>query len=146
MATNVDDIPLVSQGQAAQPPPQIPDQGIRNIRLLRPTKDATLFPVPPQPQNGVPKANIAFAFSGGGIRSAAQCAGVIDAVTSNGNVTDDNVKIVSCVSGGGYLGSALVHHQSFKPFPQNSTHFDWESFFKHFRGNHGCDILLRCTA
>jgi len=122
------------------PQAQIPVQG--NVRLLRPKNNANFVPAQ---RHQASKANIAFAFSGGGIRSAAQCAGVINAVTNNPLVPHDNVKIVSCVSGGGYLGSALVHHQTFKPFPENSPHFDWNSFFKHFRENHGCIFFaLHC--
>ncbi len=86
---------------------------------------------PPQPQS------VAFAFSGGGIRSAAQCAGVLEAYADADSKNPENIKIVSCVSGGGYLGSALIDHQTYQPS------FEWKKFFKHFRKNHGCVLVCR---
>ena len=58
------------------------------------TQDSNLTP---------PESNrVALAFSGGGIRSASFCSGVLSSIPI------EKVSKVSCVSGGGYLGSALV--------------------------------------
>ena len=44
------------------------------------------------------------AFSGGGIRSAAFCSGVLDTLLEN----EVEVDYLSCVSGGGYTGTAYL--------------------------------------
>ena len=104
------------------------------IRLLRPGQETNRVHSKPQDAS-VQCDNVAFAFSGGGIRSAAQCAGVLQACQRRGS----SVKIVSCVSGGGYLGSALIDHQAHQIDQKNrQSTFEWDKFFEHFRSNHGC--------
>jgi predicted patatin/cPLA2 family phospholipase len=46
------------------------------------------------------------AFSGGGIRSAAFCSGVLRRLITKKKEPD----LLSCVSGGGYTGSAYMHN------------------------------------
>ena len=55
-------------------------------------------------QSSIKMAQIGVALSGGGIRSAAFCSGALR------RLLQKNVKIdfLSCVSGGGYTGSAYV--------------------------------------
>ena len=72
------------------------------------------------------------AFSGGGIRSAAFCSGVLHRLLSR----EVKVDYLSCVSGGGYTGTAYLDWK----YREEST--DWhEKFFKHMRANAGylCD-------
>ncbi len=99
-----------------------PGQIRGKIRLLRPANSLNLAQ-----HSSVEVKHVAFAFSGGGIRSAAQCAGVLKAAAND----HQSIKTVSCVSGGGYLGSALIDHQTYQ------TKFQWNTFFDHFRKNHG---------
>ena len=107
------------------------------IRLLRPRQEKNRVHSKPQDAS-VQCDNVAFAFSGGGIRSAAQCAGVLQACQRH-LPRGSSVKIVSCVSGGGYLGSALIDHQSHQIDQENrQSTFEWDKFFEHFRSNHGC--------
>ena len=49
-------------------------------------------------------ANTGLAFSGGGIRSAAFCSGVLRRLLERGVEVDN----LSCVSGGGYTGTAYL--------------------------------------
>ena len=70
------------------------------------------------------------AFGGGGIRSAAFCSGVLRRLILQNKEPD----VVSCVSGGGYTGSAYVQWKYRKG--QNSK--EWEKeFFNHMRRNTG---------
>ena len=145
-------VPL-NGGVAAQPavPLQQPQyfdvEG--KIRLLRDPKEPCTLSGNPKPATDPTRSHIAFAFSGGGIRSAAQCAGVLDAVRrdeANSNPTpEDHIKIVSCVSGGGYVGSALMDHQAFHFSQINPGQFNWDGFFDQFRENHGC-VFLFCNS
>jgi hypothetical protein len=125
-----------------------------NIRLLRDPKEPPTFVGQKKLATDPTRSHIAFAFSGGGIRSAAQCAGVLDAarldVENALPQPEENIKIVSCVSGGGYVGSALMDHQAFHFSQQNQNvlnpipnPFDWGSFFKKIRENHGCVFVLQ---
>jgi predicted acylesterase/phospholipase RssA len=119
-----------------------------NIRLLRDPKEPPTFVGRKKLATDPTRSHIAFAFSGGGIRSAAQCAGVLDAARQDeqkeGRIPEENIKIVSCVSGGGYVGSALMDHQAFHFSQQNqNASFDWDGFFKKIRENHGCVFVLQ---
>ena len=125
-----------------------------NIRLLRDPKEPPTFVGQKKLATNPTRSHIAFAFSGGGIRSAAQCAGVLDAARQDEEnaqrIPEENIKIISCVSGGGYVGSALMDHQAFHFSQQNQNilnpipnPFDWGSFFKNFRENHGCVFVLQ---
>lgn len=49
--------------------------------------------------------NVAIAFSGGGIRSASYCCGVLSAFREDPNKILDNVDYISSVSGGGYTAT-----------------------------------------
>ena len=75
------------------------------------------------------------AFSGGGIRSAALCSGVLRRLLQRGVEPD----YLSCVSGGGYTGTAYLdwkHRQGRKDDPT------WhKQFFEHMRSRTGmmCD-------
>ena len=116
--------------------PALIQQGLiqGKIRLLRPRQEKNRVHSKPQDAS-VQCDNVAFAFSGGGIRSAAQCAGVLKAAAND----HQSIKTVSCVSGGGYLGSALIDHQAHQIDQKNrQSTFEWDKFFEHFRSNHGC--------
>ena len=70
------------------------------------------------------------AFSGGGIRSAAFCSGVLRRLLSKGAEPD----YLSCVSGGGYTGSAYVQWKHEKAKNQNEK--EWQPlFFDKMRKN-----------
>ena len=71
------------------------------------------------------------AFSGGGIRSAAFCSGVLRSLISQ----DKEPDVLSCVSGGGYTGSAYVQWKYFKN-GQDSK--EWaDEFFQNMETNVG---------
>ena len=76
------------------------------------------------------KREFGVAFGGGGIRSAAFCSGVLRRLIFKNKEPD----VVSCVSGGGYTGSAYVqwkHHKKQNPK-------EWaEEFFDHMRKKTG---------
>ena len=76
------------------------------------------------------KRKFGVAFSGGGIRSAAFCSGVLRRLIFK----DKEPDVLSCVSGGGYTGSAYVqwkHHKKQNPK-------EWaEEFFDQMRKNTG---------
>lgn len=75
------------------------------------------------------------AFSGGGVRSAALCSGVLRRLLQKGTVPD----FLSCVSGGGYTGTAYLD------WKYRNEHRDdpkWhKEFFEHMRRRTGvlCD-------
>jgi hypothetical protein len=147
------DVPLnviIPNGVAADTALQQPQYfDVRGkIRLLRDPKEPCTVPGNPKPATDPTRSHIAFAFSGGGIRSAAQCAGVLDAArrdeANSNRIPEDHIKIVSCVSGGGYVGSALMDHQAFH-FSQTPNQFNWDGFFDQFRENHGC-VFLFCNS
>ena len=88
------------------------------------------------------------AFSGGGIRSAALCSGVLRWLIEN----DKEPDYLSCVSGGAYTGSAYVQWKYFKgddqPNDNDQSNNDdqrnrkvppkWtDEFFEHTRENTG---------
>ena len=69
------------------------------------------------------------AFSGGGIRSAAFCSGVLRRLITKKKEPD----FLSCVSGGGYTGSAYVQWKYHK-----GTQSGWtDAFFDHMRAHTG---------
>jgi hypothetical protein len=69
------------------------------------------------------------AFSGGGIRSAAFCSGVLRRLITKKKEPD----FLSCVSGGGYTGSAYVQWKYHK-----GTQPGWtDAFFDHMRARTG---------
>ena len=71
------------------------------------------------------------AFSGGGIRSAAFCSGVLRRLITKKKEPD----FLSCVSGGGYTGSAYVH---WKCMNEGKNPDDWvPNFFNHMRTHAG---------
>ena len=76
------------------------------------------------------KREFGVAFSGGGIRSAAFCSGALRRLI----LRDKEPDVLSCVSGGGYTGSAYVqwkHHKKQNPK-------EWaEEFFDQMRKNTG---------
>ena len=71
------------------------------------------------------------AFSGGGIRSAAFCSGVLRRLIRTKKEPD----YLSCVSGGGYTGSAYVHWKYHNGKNKTSTWTD--RFFDQMRKNAG---------
>ncbi len=77
------------------------------------------------------------AFSGGGIRSAAFCSGVLRRLISRNKEPD----YLSCVSGGGYTGSAYVHwkyHKGDSSDDENQNQSTWtDEFFDQMRNNAG---------
>ena len=87
-------------------------------------------------------AKLGLAFSGGGIRSAAFCSGVLR------RLLQKNVKMdyLSCVSGGGYTGSAYMDWKC-----RNGKQDDkkWhQEFFNHMREGAGliCNFQKPCQA
>ena len=77
------------------------------------------------------KKTFGVAFGGGGIRSAAFCSGVLRRLI----LKDKEPDVVSCVSGGGYTGSAYVQWKH-KKNQQNPK--EWaEEFFKRMKENTG---------
>ena len=76
-----------------------------------------------------PEATTGIAFSGGGIRSAAFCAGALR------KMLQDNVLLeyLSCVSGGGYTGAAFLDWKKRKG-PTDQWHGE---FFEQMRNNAG---------
>ena len=92
------------------------------------------------------------AFSGGGIRSAAFCSGVLRGLLEK----EVEVDYLSCVSGGGYTGTAYL---DWKYHEENKEESEWrqeegeggwhEKFYKHMRKRSGyiCDwtgIICGC--
>ena len=77
------------------------------------------------------------AFSGGGIRSAAFCSGVLRRLIETNKEPD----YLSCVSGGGYTGSAYVkwkYHHTKDNESQGNQDPKWtDTFFDHMRKNAG---------
>ena len=87
-------------------------------------------------------AKIGLAFSGGGVRSAAFCSGVLR------RLLQKNVKIdyLSCVSGGGYTGSAYM---DWKYRHGKTDDKSWhQEFFNHMRERIGliCNWQKPCQA
>ena len=84
-----------------------------------------------------PEATTGIAFSGGGIRSAAFCAGALR------KMLQDNVLLeyLSCVSGGGYTGAAFLDwkkHPELRPKELGTTDKEWQKgFFEQMRNNAG---------
>ena len=88
------------------------------------------------------KLELGVAFSGGGIRSAAFCSGVLRRLIGTENEPD----VLSCVSGGGYTGSAYVQWKYRQG--NGSSPKDWaEKFFINMRNNVGiyCNWSGCCT-
>lgn len=87
-------------------------------------------------------ATVGLAFSGGGIRSAAFCSGVLR------RLLQKNVKIdyLSCVSGGGFTGSAYMDWK-YRYGKQDDTKWHQE-FFNHMRERAGfiCNFQKPCQA
>ena len=82
-------------------------------------------------------AKTGLAFSGGGIRSAALCSGVLR------RLLQKNVKIdyLSCVSGGGYTGTAYL---DWKYRNGKKDDKEWhEEFFNHMRQSAG--FICHCN-
>ena len=78
-----------------------------------------------------PKREFGVAFGGGGIRSAAFCSGVLRRLI----VKDKEPDVVSCVSGGGYTGSAYVQ---WKLKNNDKPVKEWANdFFDRMRENTG---------
>lgn len=72
-------------------------------------------------------SNTGVAFSGGGIRSAALCSGVLRRLLQKGIIPD----YLSCVSGGGYIGSAYM---DWKYRNEQRDDPKWhKEFFEHCR-------------
>ena len=75
------------------------------------------------------------AFSGGGIRSAAFCSGVLHRLLSH----EVKVDYLSCVSGGGYTGTGYLdwkYREESARKTNQRTDWHW-NFFKHMRENAG---------
>ncbi|XP_028408585.1 uncharacterized protein LOC114531134 [Dendronephthya gigantea] len=93
-------------------------------------------------------SKLGVAFSGGGIRSAAFCSGVLRRLLKKEAEPD----YLSCVSGGGYTGSAYVEWKY-----RNGSSSDWtERFFENMRKRAGyfcnwqspeccCDSMILCS-
>lgn len=77
------------------------------------------------------------AFSGGGIRSAALCSGVLRRLLQE----KAKVDYVSCVSGGGYTGTAFLDWKYRKEKKEDDAEEWHEQFFDHMRRKAGylCD-------
>ena len=80
---------------------------------------------------------IGLAFSGGGIRSAALCSGVLRRLLQK----KAKVDYVSCVSGGGYTGTAFLDWKYRKEKKEDDAEEWHEEFFNHMRRKAGylCD-------
>ena len=65
------------------------------------------------------------AFSGGGIRSAAVCSGVLRELLGSGVEVD----YLSCVSGGGYTGTAYLDWKYHEERKARSKKRDWHKKF-----------------
>ena len=76
---------------------------------------------------------IGLAFSGGGIRSAALCSGVLR------RLLQDKAKVhyLSCVSGGGYTGTAFLDWKKRKEKKEDDDEEWHEEFFDHMRQRAG---------
>ena len=95
----------------------------------------------------MPQYSTGLAFSGGGIRSAAFCSGVLRSLLKN-NV---EVDYLSCVSGGGYTGTAYLDWKCREENKDKSRkgegERDWhEKFFNHMKDRSGyiCDWTGFC--
>lgn len=125
--------------------------------------------LPPQPDAAAaPLRHVGIAFSGGGIRSASFCAGVlrgVNALERELEATQSNKRIYlrfafftvsraevdpffSCVSGGGYVGSAYVDWKSeerppWAPWQGNNNVSFYRDFYKNFRKNVG--YIVSCN-
>ena len=87
-------------------------------------------------------AKLGLSFSGGGTRSAAFCSGVLRRLLQK-NV---NVDYLSCVSGGGYTGTAYL---DWKYRHEKKDNKKWhQEFFNHLRENIGliCNFQKPCQA
>ena len=90
----------------------------------------------------MPQDSTGLAFSGGGIRSAAFCSGVLRSLLKSGVEVD----YLSCVSGGGYTGTAYLdwkyREQNKDETREGEGERDWhEEFFNHMKDRSGyiCD-------
>ncbi len=84
------------------------------------------------------------AFSGGGIRSAAYCSGVLRRLIDKNKEPD----YLSCVSGGCYTGSAYVQWKyHWKQRPDANQNQSTDEFFDHMRENISpyCDCNCGCN-
>ena len=88
-------------------------------------------------ETGPPPHPIGLAFSGGGIRSAAFCSGVLRRLLQR-NVQLD---YLSCVSGGGYTGTAFLdwkYREENREGEQHKDSGEWHRrFFRHMRERAG---------
>ena len=80
-------------------------------------------------------AKVGLAFSGGGVRSAAFCSGVLRRLLQR----EANLDYLSCVSGGGYTGSAYMDWK-YRHGKQDNKKWHFK-FFDNLRGRSGifCD-------
>lgn len=76
-------------------------------------------------------AKVGLAFSGGGIRSASFCSGVLRRLLQK----KANVDFLSCVSGGGYTGTAYLDWK-YRNGKKDSPEWHRE-FFEHLRSRSG---------
>ena len=105
-----------------------------------------------EPSSGNQKS-VGIAFSGGGIRSAAFCSGVLRRMLQEKLSLGD--VYLSCVSGGGYTGAAFLDWLHWKKCPSGSPTTtppngeDWyEQFFEQMKNNAGyiCNWQYPCWA
>ncbi len=75
------------------------------LRLRGPDEHPDSPPSPPASSSGLPSDTLGLALSGGGVRSAAFCLGVIQSLARQGWLP--RVDLLSTVSGGGYIGAFL---------------------------------------
>lgn len=95
----------------------------------------------------MPQNSTGLAFSGGGIRSAAFCSGVLRSLLKNGVEVD----YLSCVSGGGYTGTAYLdwkyREENKDKMREGEGERGWhEEFFSHIKDRSGyiCDWTGFC--
>ncbi len=107
------------------------DQEHKQISIIRPNGNPVSFidpkPAPHPSDSDVPGGcydTVGLSLSGGGIRSAAFCSGVLQGMAAHGVI--DRVDYLSTVSGGGYAGASLsvARARNGKAFPFLSTNKD----------------------
>ncbi|XP_048585480.1 uncharacterized protein LOC116617811 [Nematostella vectensis] len=119
------------------------DKAARDL-IINPAEQRGYISIEPKPS----KPEVGLAFSGGGIRSAALCSGALRQILGE-NPTLENVNL-SCVSGGGYTGSAFLEwyadHVSLKPEDSDQS-VEWQKeFFENMHKNAGymCNFEESC--
>lgn len=85
------------------------------------------------------QTNLAVAFSGGGIRSASLCSGVLHYLVEND--TKYKIEYLSSVSGGGYIASSYLHFRSLLGKGTNQKEA-FKTFLRNFRNNVGYFVDL----